>query len=45
MTMSMVKDSIFNKEARRKEHGISSHTEALVTEKWGIRKSKKPRGD
>jgi hypothetical protein len=26
MTMGMVKDNIFNEEARRKEHGISSHT-------------------
>jgi hypothetical protein len=35
MTMGMVKDNMFNEEARRKEHGISSHTEALVTEKQG----------
>jgi hypothetical protein len=41
----MVKDSMFNEEARRKEHGISSHTEALVTEKRGRSKSRKPRGD
>jgi len=26
ITMSMVKDSIFNEEARRKEQCISSHT-------------------
>lgn len=45
MTMGMVKDSMFNEEARRKEHGISSHTEALVTEKRGRSKSRKPRGD
>ena len=32
LTMVMVKDSLFNEEARRKEQGISSETEALVTE-------------
>jgi hypothetical protein len=31
MTIGMVKDSMFNEKARRKEQGISSHTEALVT--------------
>jgi hypothetical protein len=45
MTMVMVKDSMLNEEARRKEQGISSHTEALVTEKRGRSKSRKPRGD
>jgi len=45
MTMVMVKDNMFNEEARRKEHGISSHIEALVTEKQGRSKSGKPRGD
>ena len=32
LTMYMVKDSLFNEKARRKEHGISSETEAFVTE-------------
>jgi hypothetical protein len=45
MTMGMVKDSMFNEEARRKEHGISSHTEALVIEKRWRSKSRKLRGD
>jgi hypothetical protein len=45
MTVGMVKDSMFNEETRRKEHGISSHTEALITEKRGGSKSRKPRGD
>jgi transposase InsO family protein len=43
ITMSMVKDSMFNEEARRKEQGISSQSEALVTEKRGRSKSRKPR--
>jgi hypothetical protein len=43
--MVMVKDSMLNEEARRKEQGISSHTEALVTEKRGRSKSRKPRDD
>jgi len=45
MTMGMVKDNMFNEEARRKEQGIYSHTETLVTEKRGRIKSRKPRGD
>jgi hypothetical protein len=45
MTMVMVKDNMFNEEARRKEQGISSHIKALVTEKWGRSKSRKPHGD
>jgi hypothetical protein len=45
MTIVMVKDNMLNKEARRKEHGISSHTEELVTEKRGRSKSRKPCGD
>jgi hypothetical protein len=45
MIMGMVKGSMFNEETRRKEQGISSHIEALVTEKRGRSKSKKPRSD
>jgi hypothetical protein len=41
----MVKDNKFNEETRRKEQGIFSHTEALVTEMWGRSKSRKPHGD
>jgi hypothetical protein len=33
ITIDMVKDSMFNEEARRKEQGISFQSEALVTEK------------
>ena len=32
--MDMVKDSLFNEEARRKEQGISSETEALSQRTW-----------
>jgi hypothetical protein len=45
ITMGMVKDSMFNEETRRKEHGISSYTKTLVTEKRGRSKSRKPPGD
>ena len=40
LTMDMVKDSLFNEEARRKEQGISSETEALVTENMGRGKNR-----
>ena len=43
--VNMVKDNMFNEETRRKELGIFSNTEALVTEKWGISKSKKSSSD
>jgi hypothetical protein len=42
ITMDMVKDSMFNEEARRKKQGISSHSEALVIKRWGRSKSIKP---
>ena len=45
ITVNMVKYSMFNEEARKKELGISSNTEALVTERWGRSKSKKPSSD
>jgi hypothetical protein len=45
MSMSMVKDDMFNEEARLKEQGISSHIEASVIEKRGRSKSRKPHGD
>jgi hypothetical protein len=32
ITMGMVKDSMFNEEAKRKEQGISFQSETLVTE-------------
>ena len=44
LTMDMVKDSLFNEEARRKEQGISSETEALVTENRGRGKNRGPKG-
>ena len=44
LTMDMVKDSLFNEEARRKEQGISSETEALVTENRRRGKNRKPKG-
>lgn len=40
--MCIVKDNTFNEEIRRKEDGISSHSETLVTEKQGMSKSRKP---
>lgn len=40
--MCIVKDNTFNEEVRRKEDGISSHSETLVTEKQGMSKSRKP---
>jgi hypothetical protein len=42
ITMGMVKDNMLNEEARRKKQGISFQLEALVTEKWGRSKSRKP---
>ena len=44
ITVNMVK-YMFNEEARKKELGISSNTKALVTERRGISKSKKPSTD
>ena len=44
LTMDMVKDSLFNEEARRKEQGISSETEALVTENRSRGKNREPKG-
>lgn len=41
LTMIMVKDSMFNKEMRRKEQGILTGSEAIVTEKRGRGKDKK----
>ena len=35
LSMSMVKESLFNEETRRKEQGITSQSEALVTERRG----------
>ena len=43
--VNMVKDSMFNEEARRKELGISSNTEALVTERQKRSKSRNPSND
>ena len=45
ITITMVKDNMFNEEARRKELGISSNTEALVSERRERSKSKKPSSD
>ncbi|RVW34988.1 Retrovirus-related Pol polyprotein from transposon TNT 1-94 [Vitis vinifera] len=41
----MVKDSMFNEEAKRKELGISSNTEAPVIERRGRSKNRKPSSD
>ena len=35
ITVNMVKDNMFNEEARRKDLDIFSNTETLVTERWG----------
>ena len=43
--VNMVKDSMFNEEARRKELGISSNTEALVIERREKNKIRKPSSD
>ena len=45
ITVNMVKYNMFNEKARRKELGISSNTKALVTERQGRSKSKKPSSD
>ena len=45
ITVNMVKDNMFNEEARRKELGISFNTEALVTERWRRSKNRKPSND
>ena len=45
ITITMVKDSMFNEKARRKKLGISSNTEALVTERRRKSKSRKPYSD
>ena len=44
-SVNMVKDIMFNVKARRKTLGISSNTEALVIERRGRSKSKKPSND
>ena len=43
--VKMVNDNMFNEEARRKQLGIFSNTEALVTKRWGTSKSRKPFND
>ena len=45
ITVNMVKNNMFNEEARRKELGISSNIEALVTERREKNKSRKPSSD
>ena len=45
ITVNMVKDSMFNKEARRKELGISSNTKTLIIERRRRSKSRKPSSD
>ena len=45
ITVKMVKDNMFNEEARRKELGISPNTNALFIERWRISKSRKPSTD
>ena len=45
ITVNMVKNNIFNEEARRKELGISSNIETLVTERRVRSKSRKPSND
>ena len=45
ITDNMVKDNMFNEKTRRKELSISFNTEALVTERRGRSKSKKPSND
>ena len=45
ITVNMVKDNMFNEETKRKELGISSNTEALVTERQRKSKSRKPYSD
>ena len=42
ITVNRVKDNIFNEETRRKELAISYNTEALVIEKQGRSKNRKP---
>jgi hypothetical protein len=41
ITMGMIKDNMFNEEARRKEQCIHFHSEALVIERQGRSKSRK----
>ena len=43
--VNRVKDNIFNEETRRKELAISYNTEALVIEKQGRSKNRKPSSD
>ena len=45
ITINMVKDNMFNEEARRKELGISSNTKTLVIERRGRSKIRKPSSD
>ncbi|TXG69536.1 hypothetical protein EZV62_004471 [Acer yangbiense] len=40
--MAMVEDSMLNEEARRKEQGMSFESEALITERQGRSKSRRP---
>ena len=45
LTLAMVKDSLINEEARRKDLGIGSDSRALVTDKSERRGRSKHRGD
>lgn len=45
MTLSTVKDNIFNEEAKRKEYDISSQSKVFVTEKQEMSKYKKSHGN
>ena len=45
ITITMVKDNMFNEKARRKKLGISSNAEALVTKRRRKSKSRKPFSD
>lgn len=45
MTINMVKECMYSEEAIRKEHDISSHSEAFVIENGGRSKSKASHGD
>ena len=40
IALTMVKDCMLNKEARRKEQGVSSHNEALIMERKGRSKDR-----
>ena len=45
ITVNMVKNNMFNEEARRKELGIFFNTEALVIERRMKSKNRKPSSD